>query len=146
MPEGDVSGTPPYMAPEQFAGKGASVRSDIYSLGLVFYELFTGRRAFEAKTLEELRAQKEGAAPTAPSEIARDIDPIVERVILRCIEKDPRQRPASIRPNTFQWNLTGPPSPMQISGRPGRERCRIFPMCRYGLKQLPGMASQFRGG
>jgi predicted Ser/Thr protein kinase len=95
VPEADVSGTPPYMAPEQFAGKGASVRSDIYALGLVFYEVFTGRRAFEAKTLAELRAKKETSSPTAPSEIARDIDPIVERVILRCIEKDPRQRPAS---------------------------------------------------
>jgi serine/threonine protein kinase len=93
--EGDVSGTPPYMAPEQFAGKGSSVRSDIYALGLVFYEIFTGRRAFEAHTLAELRSKKETSSPTAPSEIARDIDPIVERVILRCIEKDPRQRPAS---------------------------------------------------
>jgi hypothetical protein len=95
IPEGDVSGTPPYMAPEQFAGKGASVRSDIYALGLVFYELFTGRRAFDSKTLAELRAKKETSSPTAPSEIARDIDPIVERVILRCIDKDPRQRPSS---------------------------------------------------
>jgi hypothetical protein len=94
--EADVSGTPPYMAPEQFAGKGASVRSDIYALGLVLYEVFTGRRAFEAKTLVELRAKKEGASPTAPSELVRDIDPVVERVILRCIEKDPRQRPASV--------------------------------------------------
>jgi hypothetical protein len=93
--EADVSGTPPYMAPEQFAGKGASVRSDIYALGLVFYELFTGKRAFEAKTMAELRAKKEASSPTAPSEIVRDIDPIVERVILRCIEKDPRLRPAS---------------------------------------------------
>jgi hypothetical protein len=83
------------MAPEQFAGKGASVRSDIYALGLIFYEVFTGRRAFEAQTLAELRSKKETSSPTAPSEIARDIDPIVERVILRCIEKDPRQRPAS---------------------------------------------------
>jgi predicted Ser/Thr protein kinase len=93
--EGDVSGTPPYMAPEQFAGKGASVRSDIYALGLIFYEVFTGRRAFDAQTLAELRQKKETSSPTAPSEIARDIDPIVERVILRCIDKDPLQRPAS---------------------------------------------------
>jgi hypothetical protein len=93
--EEDVSGTPPYMAPEQFAGKGASIRSDIYALGLVLYEVFTGRHAFEAKTLAELRAKKEGAPPTAPSELVRDIDSVVERVILRCIEKDPRQRPAS---------------------------------------------------
>jgi serine/threonine-protein kinase len=46
--------------------------------------------------LAELRNQKEGAPPTAPSEIARDIEPIVERVILRCMEKDPRQRPTSV--------------------------------------------------
>jgi hypothetical protein len=93
---GEVSGTPAYMAPEQFAGKGASVRSDIYALGLVLYELYTGRRAFAATTLAELRAQKEAATPTAPSEITRDMDPIVERVIRRCLEKDPRQRPSSV--------------------------------------------------
>jgi serine/threonine-protein kinase len=96
VPTGDVSGTPAYMAPEQFAGKGSSVQSDIYALGLVLYELYTGQRAFEAKSLAALRAKKEGAPPTAPSEIARDIDPIVERVILRCIDKDPGQRPASV--------------------------------------------------
>ena len=92
----DISGTPAYMAPEQFAGKGASVRSDIYALGLVLYEIYTGRRAFRETTLGELSAAKEGGAPPAPSEIVRDIDPIVERVILRCLEKDPRQRPASV--------------------------------------------------
>ena len=96
VPAGEVSGTPAYMAPEQFAGHGASVRSDIYALGLVLYELYTGRRAFEAKSLAELQAMKEGTPPPAPSEIARDIDPIIERVILRCLAKDPRQRPASV--------------------------------------------------
>jgi serine/threonine-protein kinase len=93
---GEVSGTPAYMAPEQLSGQGASVRSDLYALGLVLYELYTGRRAFDAATLVELRAQKEAATPTAPSEIARDIDPIVERLIHRCLEKDPRHRPASV--------------------------------------------------
>jgi hypothetical protein len=96
MPSGDASGTPAYMAPEQFAGKGASVRSDIYALGLVFYELYTGRKAFTAPTMAELRAMKESATPTAPSEVARDMDPVVERLILRCMEKEPRQRPASV--------------------------------------------------
>ena len=77
--EGDVSGTPPYMAPEQFACKGASVRSDIYALDLIFYEVFTGRRAFDEKTLADLRQKKETSSPTAPSEIARDIEPFVRR-------------------------------------------------------------------
>jgi hypothetical protein len=92
--EGEVAGTPAYMAPEQLVGKAASVRSDVYSLGLVLYELFTGKKAFEAGSLAELRRQKE-MPPTPPSQIARDLDPKVERVILRCLEKDPARRPAS---------------------------------------------------
>ena len=91
----DATGTPAYMAPEQFAGQRATVRTDIYALGLVLYELYTGACVYTASTLAELRAQKHGLTPTAPSEITRDIDPVVERVILRCLEKDPQQRPAS---------------------------------------------------
>jgi serine/threonine-protein kinase len=91
-----ISGTPAYMAPEQLAGEPATVRSDIYALGLVLYELYTGRRAFTASSLAELRIQKEQETPTAPSEISRDLDPLVERVIQRCIDKDPRARPVSV--------------------------------------------------
>ena len=93
--EGEVSGTPAYMAPEQLAGKGASVRSDIYSLGLVLYELYTGRKPFEAATLAELKRKKEEETPRAPSELTREINPVIERVIQRCLERDPRSRPAS---------------------------------------------------
>jgi serine/threonine-protein kinase len=80
-------GTPAYMAPEQLAGKEVSVRSDIYSLGMVLYEMFTGKLAFEKSSVR--------ATPTAISSIAKDIDPLVERVILRCLDVDPRNRPAS---------------------------------------------------
>ncbi len=93
---GHISGTPAYMAPEQLAGEPASVRSDIYALGLVLYELCTGKRAFTAVTIAELRQQKERETPIAPSELSRDVDPIVERVIHRCIERDPRNRPGSV--------------------------------------------------
>ena len=91
--EGEVSGTPAYMAPEQLAGKAASVRSDIYALGLVLYELSTGKKAFDAASLRGAQAQARGGSPTAPSSIAPGFDPAVERVILRCLEKDPAQRP-----------------------------------------------------
>jgi len=81
------SGTPAYMAPEQLAGKEVSVRSDIYALGLVLHEMFTGKRAFEDGS--------QRTTPTAVSSLAKDIDPLVERVILRCLDLDPRKRPAS---------------------------------------------------
>ena len=84
------------MAPEQLAGKGSSVQSDIYALGLVLYELFTGRKAFEAATLAEWRRKHAEEQPTSPSTVTPGFDPVVERVILRCLEKDPKARPRSV--------------------------------------------------
>jgi eukaryotic-like serine/threonine-protein kinase len=94
--DGEVSGTPAYMAPEQLAGKSASVRSDIYSLGLVLYELYTGHKAFDGATLGELRRKHTEDAPRSPSTVTPEVDPAVERVILRCLEKNPAARPASV--------------------------------------------------
>src|SRR5437016_9880828 len=90
------AGTPAYMSPEQLDGRTFTVRSDIYSLGLVLYELFTGRKAFEAPTLGELvKLRRSDTTPTTPTSIIKDLDPLVEKVIDRCIQKDPEQRPAS---------------------------------------------------
>ena len=89
------SGTPAYMAPEQLAGKEVTVRSDIYALGLVLYEIFTGKRPFEGNTLAELMRARRETTPDSPSALIRDLDPAVERVILRCLEPDPSRRPAS---------------------------------------------------
>jgi hypothetical protein len=101
------AGTPQYMAPEQLAprsvaGHGlqavppATIKSDIYALGLVLFEIFTGRRAFEAKTLRDLlELHESGAAPLTPSSVVRDLDPAVERIIMRCLERDPDRRPGS---------------------------------------------------
>src|SRR6266545_4339021 len=91
----EVGGTPAYMAPEQLAGKGASVLSDLYALGLVLYELFTGHHAFEAATVAEWRRKHSQEQPTAPSTVTKELDPAVERAILRCLEKEPGQRPRS---------------------------------------------------
>ena len=91
-----MAGTPGYMAPEQLDGKEQTVRTDIYSLGLVLYELFTGRKAFEAATLRELIKLRRGnTTPTTPTSIVKDLDPVVEKVIDRCIQRDPNLRPAS---------------------------------------------------
>jgi len=90
------AGTPAYMAPEQLAGKEVSIKSDIYSLGLLLYELFTGKKAYSATTLEDLVRERESSAPPSLSEHIKEIDPLVERVILRCLERDPDNRPASV--------------------------------------------------
>ena len=93
--EGEIAGTPAYMAPEQLAGKGASVRSDIYALGLVIYEVFTGKKAFDAATHAAFKKKHAEEPPAPPSSIVKDLEPAVERVILRCLEKEPAARPAS---------------------------------------------------
>jgi serine/threonine-protein kinase len=89
------SGTPAYMAPEQIAGKGVSQRSDLYSLGLVLYELFTGRAPFKASSSADLLRRQTTSSPVSPSSVIEGIDPVVERIILRCLEADPARRPSS---------------------------------------------------
>jgi len=89
------SGTPAYMAPEQIAGKEVSAQSDLYSLGLVLYEVFTGKRAFTAEALAELVRSGGVSTPSRPSSVVKDLDPAAERAILRCLEPDPRSRPPS---------------------------------------------------
>lgn len=91
-----VAGTPAYMSPEQLAGKELGVTSDVYSLGLVLYEVFTGKKAFEAKSLNELlKLRHSDVSPTNPTDIVKDLDPVIERLIDRCLQKDPAERPAS---------------------------------------------------
>jgi serine/threonine-protein kinase len=92
---GVIAGTPGYMAPEQATGGELTPRSDLYALGLVLYELFTGKRVFDAKTPAELIRQQRESTPTSPTTLVSGLDETVERAILRCLEKDPANRPAS---------------------------------------------------
>lgn len=80
------NGTPAYMAPEQLAGREVSERSDVYALGVVLYEIFTGHRAFQTADRSTL---------PSVSSLVRDIDPVIEQVIARCLEPDPARRPPS---------------------------------------------------
>jgi len=87
-------GTPQYMAPEQIAGGALSERTDLYALGLVLYEVFTGKRAFDIKNLDDLK-RLESTTPTSPASHVSGLNPLVERAILRCLDPDPARRPAS---------------------------------------------------
>jgi predicted Ser/Thr protein kinase len=89
------SGTPAYMAPEQLGGREVSTRSDLFALGLVLYEIFTGRRAFDAKNVAELLRMHDEGVHLTPTSAVRDLDPAIERVIQRCLEPDAAKRPGS---------------------------------------------------
>ncbi len=88
-------GTPAYMSPEQITGKEVTTKSDIYSLGLLVYEIFTGKQAMQADSFDELVEKHKTTTPTNPSSFVENIDPLVEKTINRCLEKDPRERPGS---------------------------------------------------
>src|SRR5579871_163695 len=90
------NGTPAYMAPEQLRGSEVTARSDIYALGLVLYEIFTGKRPFDAKNMQAMLSQQESAQFTSMTSIAADIDPGVEKAIRRCLDPDPARRPGSV--------------------------------------------------
>ncbi len=89
------AGTLAYMAPEQLEGRPSTVRSDLYALGLVLYELFTGTRPSHAGTQQDLQRYREGSPATAPSRAIDSLDPTIERTIRSCLERDPELRPVS---------------------------------------------------
>jgi len=89
------AGTPGYLAPELLDGSAPSIQSDLYALGLVLYELFTGKKAFDASSLAEFHRKQTETNPTPPSSVVKNFDPVVERTILRCLDRDPAQRPRS---------------------------------------------------
>jgi hypothetical protein len=89
------AGTPAYMAPEQLAGAEVTPRSDIYALGLVLYEIFTGQRALDGKNLAELIHKREQSGITPPTAIVKSLDPKIEAAILRCLKPQPEERPAT---------------------------------------------------
>jgi serine/threonine-protein kinase len=88
--EHPMAGTPAYLAPEIFQGGKPSIRSDLYSLGMVLYELVTGREPFEGESFADRAA---GPAVLQPSAIVSDVDRGLERVILQCLDLDPKRRP-----------------------------------------------------
>ena len=93
---GGIVGTPAYMSPEQAMGKNVDARSDVYSLGLVMYEMFTGRRAFTGDTPIAVAMKQIQETPVRPTEIDAHIPDLVEHAILKCIEKNPQKRFQSV--------------------------------------------------
>jgi len=104
----EQTGTPSYMSPEQFQAQKLHPTADIYSFGIVLFELFTGRLPFTSKfsmdkadvrirRTSELMDKHLRDAPPRPSDIAKDIPPKIERIILHSLEKDPAKRYENMR-------------------------------------------------
>ena len=94
--EGQLVGTPQYLAPEQARGAAVSPATDVYSLGVMAYELFLEQLPFEAETAAEIMAMHLRATPPAPSEMWPDIPPALESLILAMLAKSPDQRPSTL--------------------------------------------------
>jgi TolB-like protein/Flp pilus assembly protein TadD len=94
---GIVMGTPAYMSPEQVAGRPLDHRTDIFSLGIILYEMATGRRPFEGTSSAELASSILRDTPAAITSARADLPADLARIIRRCLEKDPRHRVQTAR-------------------------------------------------
>jgi serine/threonine protein kinase/tetratricopeptide (TPR) repeat protein len=90
-----VAGTPAYMAPEQIEGGPITAATDIYALGIVMYEMLTGRQPFEGETPLAGMVKRLKVAPVPPRVFVTDLNPLWESTVLRCLEREPENRFAS---------------------------------------------------
>ncbi len=95
--EGVIAGTPEYMAPEQARGAEIDARSDVYACGICLYELVTGRPPFLGENPAEILIKQLEEIPRPPSALLKGLDPLLEEIILRSIQKDPLKRQQSAR-------------------------------------------------
>jgi TolB-like protein/Tfp pilus assembly protein PilF len=120
LPEsGEISGTLPYMAPEQLRGEPSDTRSDIWAAGAVLYEMATGKRPFDAKLSTALAADIIHKPPLAPRQIKPHLSAELERIILKCLDKEPENRYQTVkelgvdlRRLTVSTSVTGVAAPL----------------------------------
>jgi serine/threonine-protein kinase len=91
-PKGAVFGTPEYMSPEQARGEQAGPQSDLYALGILFFEMMTGQLPFRANDRDTLLEMQRTAPTPRPSSVKKDCHPAAEKIVMRLLEKDPRKR------------------------------------------------------
>lgn len=107
--ESGTSGTPAYMAPEQLLHGKTSVQSDLYSLGLILFELFTGQYPHASKSTKELiKLHQNDSGPVRPSDLIDETDPAIDVVVRRCLEANPSERPKNSASVAAQLSFGNP--------------------------------------
>jgi serine/threonine protein kinase/tetratricopeptide (TPR) repeat protein len=110
---GPLIGTLPYMAPEQLEGRSITPASDVYALGLVIYEMVTGRLPFSGPTPMVAAYKRLTEPPASPRPLAPDVDPGLESVILNCLQKEPTERYANAVKVVAALSTSTGPSPLR---------------------------------
>jgi serine/threonine protein kinase len=121
-----VTGTPDYMAPEQIQGRRGDERVDVYSLGVILYEMLTGAPPFPAANLYAAMQHKMHDQPTPPRELRPETPAGVEAVVLRALARDPAGRPASAAAFR-EWLLHPERMPPETPAAPRRVRFADLP-------------------
>jgi Tol biopolymer transport system component len=139
---GAITGTAAYMSPEQATGGSVDARSDIFSFGVVLYQLVTGQRPFGGVTASELRAAVVRDQPRPPRELAPGLSEGLERVVLRCLRKEPERRfqhMGDVRlelEELLEASATGTAAAAGIPSAPARTRRRRVAGALAGLAVL----------
>ena len=108
--ESGFEGTLPYMAPEQVRGEAIDARTDVYALGVVLYEMATGRRPFDDTQTGRLTDAILHAPLTPPTELQPGLNPELERIISKCLERDPENRYQSAKEVAIDLRRLGSPT------------------------------------
>ena len=133
-----IAGTPSYMAPEQVEGREVDQRADIYALGLIVYEMLTGKEAFRADTPMAVAYKQVHETAEPPRKVDPGIPDAVEKLIVRCMEKEPERRFQTVSDleNALEELGYGRPTPVEPPRIPDRETRTTFIMARKRARFL----------
>jgi eukaryotic-like serine/threonine-protein kinase len=139
-----VTGTLPYMAPEQLRGEQPDSRTDIYAAGAVLYEMATGRRSFEQRLPTALVNDIINKPPSPPGQINPKLSPKLDDIILKCLEKEPENRYQAAKELAVDLRRLAFTSTTQVSARPTEARPRLWRALGVaGIAGLCGLALLF---
>src|SRR5215208_1675678 len=139
-----MMGSPFYMAPEQWSDEDIDVRADIYSLGIILYQMIAGDVPFKGKSVPSIMSMHLNAAPVPLAERGVEVPPLLERAIQHALEKDPNRRPQSVEEFVEELREAMP----QVGGgdlrEPGATTMQIGPTETVAFKNEQGARTGLR--